>query len=101
VETNVITKAKQKTTKAEIESKASAKPAAPTPRQLEVVGAIRHLTETHGYAPTLAELRNNLGIASANAISGHLKALRAKGLVTWKEGRSRTLRILAPVCQQS
>lgn len=66
----------------------------PTKRQLEVVQAIEALTEDKGYPPTTRELGDALGIRSTNAMTDHLKALRKKGLVTWKPRCSRTLRVV-------
>jgi SOS-response transcriptional repressor LexA len=65
-----------------------------TPRQREVLDAIRELTAARGAAPTLRELGARLGITSTNAVSDHLKYLQIQGLLTWEPGKSRTLRVL-------
>jgi repressor LexA len=64
-----------------------------TARQSEVVATIRRLTKQHGYPPTMRELGDALGITSPNGILCHLNALRAKGELTWTNGKSRTLRL--------
>lgn len=68
----------------------------PTKRQREVMATIEGFTEKNGYPPTVRELGALLGIASANAVSDHLKLLKRKGLVDWKRGSGRTLRVTDP-----
>lgn len=55
--------------------------AAPTARQLEVLGLIEKGRKQHGYAPSLRELGAALGIVSLNGTNDFLKALVRKGLL--------------------
>lgn len=47
-----------------------------TPRQVDVIVAIRNFTALHGYSPTLREIGENLGIHKVTVLEhvGHLKA---------------------------
>lgn len=65
-----------------------------TPRQIEVLNQLREFISTHGYSPTVRELMKPLGIVSTNGVKVHLDALKAKGAITWQEGKPRTLRLL-------
>lgn len=73
----------------------------PTPRQLDVVEAIRVLTEREGIPPTIREIGQFVGIRSTNCVHQHLDSLRRKGLVTWDTvstygggPKARTLRLV-------
>lgn len=66
-----------------------------TDRQAEVLQTIERLTSANGYAPTFAELCDELGIG-INAINDHLLALEKKGRVSWVPRKARTLRVLQP-----
>jgi repressor LexA len=65
-----------------------------TDRQLEVLAWISAYIARLGYSPSLRDIGKAHGIASTNGVLDHLWALRRKGLVTWVEGRARTLRVL-------
>ena len=65
-----------------------------TPRQQQVLDAIRDLTAEAGYPPTLRELGERLGIRSMNGVADHLKALKAKGHVSWQPASARTLQVV-------
>ena len=52
-----------------------------TPRQHEVVLFCRQYAETHGFAPSLREIADALGV-NVNAITGHLAAAARKGAIT-------------------
>lgn len=45
------------------------------------------------YPPTVEELRDDLGYASKSTVHDTLTRLRDKGLVEWRNGSARTLRI--------
>jgi repressor LexA len=65
-----------------------------TPRQRQVVSAIRRLTRDRGYPPTIRELAEDLAIAGPNGVKQHLRFMARKGWVTWNEGKARTLRLV-------
>lgn len=68
-----------------------------TPRQLEILEAIRsHLTEHHR-PPSRPELARSLGVASTNGVFKHLAALEKKGAIELAPGLARGIRIKQPV----
>jgi SOS-response transcriptional repressor LexA len=70
-----------------------AKSAGTTAKQLELVAAIRRLTaEADGLPPTVRELSTATGTQLAD-IQQKLNRLRRDGVVIWKQGKARTLRV--------
>lgn len=67
-----------------------------TPRQAEVLAAVRAHLKATGLPPTRAELARALGFGSPNAAESHLKALARKGAVALAPGTARGIRVLAP-----
>lgn len=64
-----------------------------TVRQRRVVKLIERHWKENGYAPTVRELSRELGFASPVGVQCHLTALRKKGVITWQEHTSRTIRL--------
>lgn len=67
----------------------------PTPRQWEVLAAIRRLRAPRDLPPTIRELGAEIGVGTPNGVVCHLRALRRKGWVVREACRSRTLRLTA------
>jgi repressor LexA len=67
-------------------------PRPPTARQLKVHYAVEKHIARNGYSPTIRELCVQTRIKSTNGVKCHLDALRRKGLVTWIQGKTRTIR---------
>lgn len=65
----------------------------PTRRQRQVLRAILRYQLKHGFAPTIRELANGIGVSSTNAVFCHLDLLERKGLVRRDRLRSRTLQL--------
>lgn len=65
-----------------------------TPRQAEVLDAIRAFKAKEDMMPTHRELGDLLGIASTNGIADHLRALARKGYVELRPLKSRAIRVL-------
>lgn len=63
-----------------------------TDRQQAVLDFISSTIDQHGYAPTLREIGNHLGIRSTNGVNDHLRALERKGYLKREDMKSRTLR---------
>ena len=59
-----------------------------------VVDFIRAYIRMHGYAPTVREIMDGVGLASTAAVQYHLEKLRDSGVITWIPGRARTIRVL-------
>lgn len=53
----------------------------PSARQSEILAFLESFAETHGMAPSIAEVAEHFGIAPATA-SGHLRALQKKHLIS-------------------
>jgi len=71
----------------------AAKSAGTTAKQLELVEVIRRLTaDSDGLPPTVRELSAAAGTALAD-IQQKLNRLRRDGVVIWKQGKARTLRV--------
>jgi len=60
-----------------------------TPRQSEVLEAIKVHIEKVGFPPTLVELAGLIGCSSQNAAAEHVKALKKKGYITTASGVAR------------
>jgi len=67
-----------------------------TPRQLEIVRFIRDYTAEHGYAPTMQEMADQLGV-SRPTVFEHIEALEAKGALRRERQRSRAIELSAQV----
>jgi repressor LexA len=65
-----------------------------TPRQLDVVVAIRNYRHLHGYAPTMQELADQLGTSKVT-IFEHVGALERKRILTRDKHKARSLEIIA------
>ena len=63
-----------------------------TPRQRDVFRFITSCIDERGYAPTLREIGESLGIRSTNGVHEHLRALEKKGYLTREGTKARTLR---------
>lgn len=61
-----------------------------TKRQREIYNYIRRYLRKYGYAPTLEEIAEGVGIASLSTVHKHLKNMQEKGVIQreWNRGRS-------------
>lgn len=66
-----------------------------TARQREVLDAIRGYIAEKGYAPSIRDLCEILGISSLRGVTSHLQAIEKKGWIK-RESTSRSIRVLAP-----
>ena len=64
-----------------------------TPRQAEILEAIRTHMGEHGRPPSHPELARVLGLASTNAVFKHLEALEKKGAIERAPGLARGIRL--------
>jgi len=65
-----------------------------TPKQLEIVEAIRRLTSAgDGLPPTVRELSMEVG-TNIGDVQQKLERLKRDGVVIWRSGRARTLRVV-------
>ena len=64
-----------------------------TPRQAEILDAIRSHIEEHRRPPSQPELARTLGLASTNGVFKHLAALEKKGAIELSPGIARGIRL--------
>jgi repressor LexA len=67
-----------------------------TPRQRSVVRVIEDSVRRYGYAPTLREIGEAVGLASTSGVSYQLSILEKKGYLSRGAGRPRTAVVLPP-----
>ena len=65
-----------------------------TPRQLDVIVAIRNYRHLHGYSPTMQELADQLGTSKVT-IFEHVGALEKKRVLRRDKHKARSLEIVA------
>jgi len=64
-------------------------------RQRQILDFISQYIQTHGYAPTLQEIAQALGVSSLATVHEHLEAMEKKGVIKRFEGTVRGMEILA------
>lgn len=67
-----------------------------TPRQIEILGRVRDGRRSNGYSPTLQEIADALGISKITVFE-HVEALIAKGMLTRRSNRARSLDLTSSV----
>jgi repressor LexA len=65
-----------------------------TPRQLDVIVAVRNYRHLHGMAPTMQELADHLGTSKVT-IFEHVGALERKGVIRRDKHKARSLEIVS------
>lgn len=68
-----------------------------TPRQERLLRIIEESVAKRGYAPTLQEMAQAMGIASLQGVKDHLTALERKGYLNRFPGRRRAITITQPL----
>ena len=76
--------------RAEPAARAARKPAALTTRQRTIVKVIEDSVRAHGYAPSLREIGDAVGLASTSSVAYQLSVLAEKGCLSRAAGRPRT-----------
>jgi SOS-response transcriptional repressor LexA len=59
-----------------------------------VLTAITLFIHQHGYSPTLEDLRTLAELSSKSLVLYHLRHLKARGLVQYEPGKTRTIRLV-------
>lgn len=67
-----------------------------TQRQKSILAYMRGQTQRNGYPPSMREVGDFLGGVSTNAVSGHYKALEAKGYIKRTPNTSRAIQFTQP-----
>lgn len=63
----------------------------PSPRQADLLRFVRAYRDRYGFAPTVREIGEHLGIGSTNAVCDLLAALERKGLIARVPGSPRAI----------
>lgn len=63
-------------------------------RRRAILRFIKAYVKKNGFAPSVEEITNGVGLASKTATRHHLDLLKESGDVTWTEGKYRSLRVL-------
>lgn len=69
-----------------------------TPKQRQIFDFIRSFLAEHGYAPSLEEIRDHMGLSAVSTVHEHLEKMEAKGILKREEHvpRGTELATLAP-----
>jgi repressor LexA len=67
-----------------------------TKRQQQILNFILNCQQAGGTVPSFQDIADHFGFHSPNAVMGHIKRLRAKGVLDSEPGRARSLRVLSP-----
>ena len=59
----------------------------------DFVLAIEAYHETNGYAPSVRDLQDSMGVSSTSVVNYWLKACRERGLIDFRNGIARSLTI--------
>ncbi|MBI5178382.1 MAG: transcriptional repressor LexA [Nitrospinae bacterium] len=65
-----------------------------TKRQKEILNFSEAFIAKHGYAPSIADIRQKFGISSPATVHQHLKNLQEKGLIKREPNRHRSIEII-------
>lgn len=65
-----------------------------TPKQRKVLEMIHEIIHSAGYPPSLADLKDPLGVSSNQSVLNFLDALEKKGFITRQKGEARGIAIL-------
>jgi len=72
-----------------------------TSRQQDVLDRINQFYRKNGYAPSVRDLANMLGVSSISTIHQHLAALETKGYIKRNPNKARSLEIIRGVRQSA
>ena len=62
-------------------------------RRRAILRFVRAYVKKHGFAPSIAEVAEGVGLASKTAVRYHLETLRREGWVSWVDGKYRSLQV--------
>jgi repressor LexA len=70
-----------------------------TRRQQQILDFIQQCRQLRDSMPTRQEIAAHFGFRSPNAVTGHLRLLRKKGVIASEPGKARSLRITSPLAK--
>lgn len=65
-------------------------------KQEEILHYIEHFIQENGYAPSVREIGNAVGLRSTATVSYHMSQLRDKGLLSFEAGKKRAITTQMP-----
>jgi repressor LexA len=65
-------------------------------RQKQILDFIQQFIQAKGYAPTLRQIANSIGVSSLATVHEHLSTLEAKGLIRRYAGKVRAIELTEP-----
>ena len=65
-----------------------------TERQQTVMDFLLHHSREHGFAPSMREIGQAIGLTNVSAVRGHLAALEKKGYISRDADKARSIRLL-------
>lgn len=68
-----------------------------TAKQQQIYEFILSFSEAYGYPPSVREIGDHLGLKSPSTVHFHLKGLRAAGLISQVEGKTRSITVSGDV----
>ena len=66
--------------------------------QTELYEWIKKYIKEFQHSPSIRQMMGAMGLKSPAPIQSRLKHLQEKGLISWQEGKARTLQIVDQVC---
>lgn len=66
---------------------------AASPKQLQILEFIKEFIESEGYAPSLQEIAEHFGLASASTAYHHVRQLEQKGLINRSDNANRSIQV--------
>ncbi len=70
-----------------------------TRRQQQILDFIQKWQQARGTVPSSQEIAAQFGFRSPNAVTGHLRLMRKKGVIASEPGKARSLRITSPLAK--
>jgi repressor LexA len=67
--------------------------------QQQILDFLQKFQQANGAMPTRQEIAARFGFRSPNAVTGHLRLMRKKGVITSEPGKARSLRITSPLAK--
>ncbi len=67
-----------------------------SPKQQEVLAYITEFMGKHGYAPTVREIGDAVGLNSTATVTYHINQLSKKGMLTYEPGKKRAIALTYP-----
>lgn len=66
----------------------------------EILRFIQAFTDRRGYAPSVREIGEAVGLKSPSTVLFHLRILRERGLIDYQDGVSRSIMLLQPAARR-